>query len=152
MCGSITPEVWPNVTKLDLYRNMQLPENKNRKIKERLRHFVRDSHALDLLDKLFILDPSKRANAEDALDHDFFWTGQEPAENLNETLAKLKSSNFDMFSNRSHRRYNANQSGASNISHSKVFWLFTFTKPCWQRRFLITQRVIYLIFRFEQIL
>lgn len=122
LCGSITPEVWPGVTKLDLYRNMQLPDNKVRKIKERLRHFARDSHALDLLDKLFILDPSKRANSEDALDHDFFWTDPMPAENLTETLSKLRTSNFDMFSGRNHhKRYNSHAPGASNISHSKVF-------------------------------
>ena len=110
------------MTKLDLYRNMQLPENKSRKLKERLRHFARDHYALDLLDKLFILDPSKRANSEDALDHDFFWTDPMPAEHLNETLSKLRSSNFDMFSGRNNnRRYNSHVSGTANISHSKVF-------------------------------
>ena len=99
---------------------MSLPENKNRKVKERLRLFARDSQALDLLDKLFILDPSKRINSEDALDHDFFWTDPMPSEDLLESLSKLRSSNFDMFSGRNqHRRHHAGST--NNISHSKVF-------------------------------
>lgn len=33
LCGSITPEVWPNVEKLDLYNKMELVKGQKRKVK-----------------------------------------------------------------------------------------------------------------------
>lgn len=36
--------------------------------------------ALDLLDKLLTLDPSKRIDSSSALDHDFFWTDPMPGD------------------------------------------------------------------------
>jgi cyclin-dependent kinase 9 len=33
LCGPITPEVWPNVDKLVLYRSMKLPQNYPRKVR-----------------------------------------------------------------------------------------------------------------------
>lgn len=49
-------------------------------MKERLKFYVKDSSACDLLDKLLTLDPSKRADADTALNHDFFWTDPMPCE------------------------------------------------------------------------
>ena len=34
----------------------------------------------DLLDKILVLDPKRRLTADDALDHDWFWTEPFPTE------------------------------------------------------------------------
>lgn len=86
LCGSIGPEVWPGVEKLDLYNKLELPKNQKRKVKERLKAYVKCPYALDLLDKLIILDPSKRLDSDSALNHDFFWSDPMPQD-----LAKMLS-------------------------------------------------------------
>ena len=60
LCGSITSEVWLNVESLPFFSNMELSRNHKRKVKERLKTYVRDPHACDLIDKMLTLDPSKR--------------------------------------------------------------------------------------------
>lgn len=60
LCGSISGEVWQGVENLPLFSTMELPRNHKRKVKERLKHYVRDPHACDLIDKMLTLDPSKR--------------------------------------------------------------------------------------------
>lgn len=65
-------KVWPEVHNLALYSKMQLPTGLKRKVKDRLRAYVRDPFACDLLDKLLQLDPLKRINVYNALYHDFF--------------------------------------------------------------------------------
>ncbi|XP_014599399.1 PREDICTED: cyclin-dependent kinase 9-like [Polistes canadensis] len=94
LCGSITKKVWPKVTECPLYNKMNLPEDQTRKVKERLGKFIKDSNALDLLDNLLLLDPDKRIDTNNALDHDFFWTDPMPCE-LNEMLAKHSQSMFE---------------------------------------------------------
>lgn len=86
LCGSISPETWPGVEKLEFYNKLDLPKGQKRKVKERLRAYVKDPYALDLLDKLLTLDPNKRIDSDNALNHDFFWTDPMPCE-----LAKMLS-------------------------------------------------------------
>ncbi|KAJ8300150.1 hypothetical protein KUTeg_021669 [Tegillarca granosa] len=96
LCGSITPEVWPNVDKLELYKTMTLPQGQKRKVKDRLRDYVKDQYALDLLDKLLCLDPSKRLDSDSALNHDFFWTEPLPGDhNLSKMLSQHTTSMFE---------------------------------------------------------
>lgn len=93
LCGSITSEVWPGVENLELYTKLELPKDQKRKVKERLKAYVRDQYALDLLDKLLALDPKQRLDADNALNHDFFWTEPMPVD-----LAKMMSQhNTSMF-------------------------------------------------------
>ncbi|CAH1786587.1 unnamed protein product, partial [Owenia fusiformis] len=66
LCGSITPEVWPGVDSLELFTKLELPQGQKRKVKERLKAYVRDQWALDLLDKLLTLDPTKRMDSDTA--------------------------------------------------------------------------------------
>lgn len=65
---------------------MKLNDTQIIQVKERLKPYLKDPYALDLLDKLLILDPSRRADADTALNHDFFWTDPMPCD-----LAKMLS-------------------------------------------------------------
>nr|AEE62859.1 unknown [Dendroctonus ponderosae] len=94
LCGSINPTSWPGVEKLDMYNNMELPQEQKRKVKERLRPYMKDPWAVDLLDKLLTLDPSKRLDADGALNHDFFWTDPMPVD-LSKMLATHTQSMFE---------------------------------------------------------
>ena len=98
LCGSIVPEVWPGVEKLELYSKLDLPKDQKRKIRERLKHYVKDPLAVDLIDKLLVLDPKKRLDSDSALNHDLFWEEPMPCD-LSQTLAKFRSSMFVMHSN-----------------------------------------------------
>ncbi len=92
LCGPITTEVWPDVDKLELFHKMQLKSEGKRRIKERLGVYIKDQFGLDLLDKLLTLDPKKRIDSDEALDHDFFWTEPMPSDLK---LDKLSSSMFE---------------------------------------------------------
>lgn len=70
--------------------------------------YVRDSLGCDLLDKLLVLDPAKRLDANSALNHDFFWTDPMPCD-LSKILSQLTHSNFDYLAP---RRPNDQQSSA----------------------------------------
>ncbi|XP_023723129.1 cyclin-dependent kinase 9 [Cryptotermes secundus] len=94
LCGSVTPEVWPGVESLELYNKMELPRGQKRKVKERLKPYVKDPYACDLLDKLLVLDPSKRYDSDSALNHDFFWTDPMPCD-LSKMLAQHTQSMFE---------------------------------------------------------
>ena len=93
LCGSITPDVWPGVDSLDLYQKVKLPEAQKRKVKERLRAYVKDVHALDLIDTLLSLDPARRIDSNAALNHDLFWTDPMPSVEI----TSLKSQTTSMF-------------------------------------------------------
>ncbi|XP_055639087.1 cyclin-dependent kinase 9-like [Toxorhynchites rutilus septentrionalis] len=94
LCGSFTPEVWPGVEHLELYQKMELPLKQKRKVRDRLRPYVKDSNGVDLLDKLLILDPKERIDADSALNHDFFWTDPMPCD-LSKMLSQHTQSMFE---------------------------------------------------------
>lgn len=102
LCGTIAPEVWPKVEELEQYKKIDLPKGLKRRVKDRLKAYVKDPYALDLLDKLLTLDPNARIDSDDALNHDFFWSDPMP-KSLEEMLSRHKSSMFEYSVNRSRR-------------------------------------------------
>lgn len=96
LCGSITPEVYPDVVNLDLYNTLELPKNIARNVKtcSPLKGLVKDQFALDLIDKIFTLDPAQRINTDDALNHDYFWTDPMPF-SLTDKMRSFTQSNFE---------------------------------------------------------
>ncbi|NXI42008.1 CDK9 kinase, partial [Galbula dea] len=94
LCGSITPQVWPNVVKYKLYQKLDLPKDQKRKVKDCLKVYIRNPHALDLIDKLLVLDPTQRIDSDDALNHDFFWSDPMPSD-LKNMLSTYNESMFE---------------------------------------------------------
>lgn len=70
-----------------------------RQVKELLMRYVQDISACDLLDKLLILNPARRINANDALMHDFFWIDPMPSD-LSKMLARHDRSMFEFLAPR----------------------------------------------------
>ena len=44
LCGAITPSVWPAVQSLDLYNKLEIPSGVKRRVKERLKPYVKVGH------------------------------------------------------------------------------------------------------------
>ena len=101
--------MWPGVSRLDLFEKLEIPRGSKRRVKERLKPYVKDQYACDLIDKLLSLDPSKRYNcfhvhliqsnvsrldADNALNHDLFWTDPMPC-SLERMLANHNQSMFE---------------------------------------------------------
>ncbi|KAG8039548.1 hypothetical protein G9C98_008191 [Cotesia typhae] len=95
LCGSITPEVWPGVESLHLFNKMEFPKGQKRRVIDRLKPYIKNDYAFDLLDKLLILDPNQRYDADSALNHDFFWTDPMPSD-LSKMMTQHTQSMFDL--------------------------------------------------------
>lgn len=79
---------------LELYTKMELPLGHKRRVKERLKPYVQNAYACDLIDKLLLLDPNTRIDADTALNHDFFWTDPMPTD-LGKMLSHHLQSMFE---------------------------------------------------------
>lgn len=117
MCGSITTEVWPEVERLELFGKSQLKSDLKRRIRERLGSYIKDVNALDLLDKLLTLDPKKRIDSDEALDHDFFWTDPLP---IDLKLEKLSNSMFE-YTAQSFKRNQFNRQPAKPVVNEQHY-------------------------------
>lgn len=79
-----------------------------------MKAYLKDQYACDLIDKLLVLDPSKRADSDTALNHDFFWTDPMPCD-LGKMLANHTQSMFEYLAparRATHMRGHHNRPGA----------------------------------------
>lgn len=74
--------------RFELFNQLDLPKNLKRKVRDRLRPFLKNPLALDLLDKFLTLNPDRRITADEALEHTFFWEDPMPSP---EALARMLS-------------------------------------------------------------
>ena len=90
LCGSIEPSVWPGVDRLPLFGKMLLPSGEIRRVRERLKPYIQEPLALDLIDRLLTLDPKQRIDADNAVSSDFFYS-EPPLADLKPLLSKYPS-------------------------------------------------------------
>lgn len=77
-CGTPTMESWPSVSNLPQWQQCKPKQECKRVVRERFSQTHFSKEAIDLLDKLLLLDPEKRLSAEECLQHEWFRKGSEP--------------------------------------------------------------------------
>ncbi|VDM68679.1 unnamed protein product, partial [Strongylus vulgaris] len=70
VCGTPSPANWPDVEKMPLYSTLRSKRQYVRCLREEFSQIM-PSGAIDLMDKMLLLDPKRRISAKDAISH--YW-------------------------------------------------------------------------------
>lgn len=71
ICGTPTPDVWPSVVQEPWFHLFNY-EKSPRLLREAFQKYQLSPMAMELVDALLTLDPTRRPSAEKALAHDYF--------------------------------------------------------------------------------
>ncbi|XP_042022664.1 cyclin-dependent kinase C-1-like isoform X2 [Salvia splendens] len=114
LCGTPDELIWPGVSKIPWYNKFKPTRPMKKRIRELFRHF--DRHALDLLEKMLVLDPAQRISAKDALDSEYFWNDPLPCDP--KSLPKYESSHeFQTKKKRQQQRQNEEIAKRQKLQH-----------------------------------
>ncbi|CAN8299022.1 unnamed protein product [Cochlearia groenlandica] len=114
LCGSPDENIWPGVSKMPWYNNFKPARPLKRRVREFFKHF--DRHALELLEKMLVLDPAQRITAKDALDAEYFWTDPLPCDP--KSLPTYESSHeFQTKKKRQQQRQNEEAAKRQKVQH-----------------------------------
>ncbi|KAL6583105.1 Cyclin-dependent kinase C-1 [Orobanche minor] len=114
LCGTPDELTWPGVSKIPWYNRFKPTIKMKKRTRELFRHF--DRHALDLLDKMLVLDPAQRISAKDALDAEYFWTDPLPCDP--KSLPKYEASHeFQTKKKRQQQRQNEEIAKRQKLQH-----------------------------------
>jgi cyclin-dependent kinase 12/13 len=91
VCGTPNDENWPRAKELAWWDTLKPTKVYKRRVRDGYKDFPPE--ALDLVDRLLVLDPAKRISASEALDSDYFWTEPFPPDPA--TLPKYPESNHE---------------------------------------------------------
>ncbi|XP_031402106.1 cyclin-dependent kinase C-2-like [Punica granatum] len=115
LCGAPDDNNWPDASKMPWYNNFKPTRPMRRRLREVFKHTF-DRHALDLLERMLTLDPSKRISAKDALDAEYFWTDPLPCDP--KSLPKYESSHeFQTKKKRQQQRQHEENAKRQKLGH-----------------------------------
>ncbi|XP_028550674.1 cyclin-dependent kinase C-2-like [Dendrobium catenatum] len=114
LCGTPDEVNWPGVSKMPWYNNFKPAKPMKRRVRELFKHF--DRHALELLERMLMLDPSQRISAKDALDAEYFWADPLPCDP--KSLPKYESSHeFQTKKKRQQQRQHEEMAKRQKLQH-----------------------------------
>lgn len=92
LCGSLTPNEWPNIVNLPMFQQIEQLPNDKRTTLTYLKHkkpILTDNQANDFFDKLLRCNPDNRLTACNALNDNFFYEIPLPSKNLKEFMKRI---------------------------------------------------------------
>jgi len=116
MCGTPCPAVWPEVIHLPGFQSLKPKKQYRRRVREEFAVMMPNS-ALDLLDGMLALDPTKRLSARQALDGDWL-RGVDPSGGAYRDLLPQHQDCHELWSKKRRRAQDKVKEGAAAAAES----------------------------------
>jgi len=117
LCGGINKTVWPTVDQFPYFKKLTLLPTTPRTLNDKMNPIIQNADALKLLDQLLTLDPSKRIDAKEALEDNFFFSEPLPRENIKDALKDLPKNMFEFTSKQEDQSAKKNNKRPFPIEH-----------------------------------